>query len=74
LTANVGAAETAPAETIVTPAPAAKVRSPAPVLINVIALPTAACVSVESGAIVTVLVLALEVRMATWYRSLLATV
>jgi hypothetical protein len=59
---------------MVTPAPAAKVRSPAPVLIKVIALPTAACVSVESGAIVTVLVLALEVRMATWYRSLLATV
>jgi hypothetical protein len=46
---------------MVTPAPAAKVRSPAPVLIKVIALPTAADVRVESGAMVTVFVLALEV-------------
>jgi len=59
--AKVGAADDAPAETMVTPAPAAKVRSPAPVLIKVIALPTAADVSVESGAMVTVFVLALDV-------------
>jgi hypothetical protein len=59
--ARVGAADTAPADTIVTPEPAAKVKSPAPVLIKVIALPTAADVSVESGAIVTLFVEALLV-------------
>jgi hypothetical protein len=57
--ARVGAAETAPAETIVTPAPAAKVNRPAPEFRKVIALPTAAEVRVESGAIVMVLVEAL---------------
>jgi hypothetical protein len=59
--AKVGAADTAPAEVRVTPAPAAKVMSPAPVLIKVIALPSAAAVKVLSGAIVTVLVDALLV-------------
>jgi hypothetical protein len=59
--ANVGAAETVPAETIVTPDPAAKVKSPAPEFKKVIALPTAAEVSVESGAIVTTFVDALVV-------------
>jgi hypothetical protein len=57
--ARVGAAETAPAETIVTPDPAAKVSRPAPELRKVIAVPTAAAVRVESGAIVIVLVEAL---------------
>ena len=74
LVATVGAADTAPAETIVTPAPAAKVKSPAPEFRKVIVLPTAAEVSVESGAIVTTLVEALVVWTSTWYRSELATV
>jgi hypothetical protein len=65
LTAKVGAADVAPADTIVTPEPAAKVKSPAPELIKVIALPTPADVSVESGAIVTIFVLAFEVITAT---------
>jgi hypothetical protein len=57
--ARVGAAEVAPDETIVTPEPAAKVSKPAPEFKNVIALPVAAAVRVESGAIVIVLVEAL---------------
>lgn len=59
--AKVGAALDAPALVIVTPAPAAIVNKPAPVFIIVIALPSAALVSVLSGAIVTVFVLALLV-------------
>jgi hypothetical protein len=44
---------------MVTPDPAAKVSRPAPELRKVIAVPTAAAVRVESGAIVIVLVEAL---------------
>jgi hypothetical protein len=59
---------------MVTPDPAAKVKSPEPELRKVIALPTAAAVRVESGAIVMVLVEALVACTRTWYKSVLATV
>jgi hypothetical protein len=63
--ANVGAAGTAPADVIVTPAPAAKLSKPAPELRKVMVLPVAAEVSVESGAIVIVLVDALVAFTST---------
>ncbi len=73
--ANVGDALVAPAEvTVVVPGVTAlMVKRPAPVLITVIAVPMPKLV-VASVGMLTVLVLALEVRIRTWYWSVDASV